>query len=201
MTNKKVLSVLIALAILTGCATIVSDSNYSVRVESSVDNVDVNIKNRQGHKIYSVKTPTIVELSAGGGFKSESYLLEFEKEGYISTSKSISSDTDGWFFGNLFLGGLIGMLIDASNGSMYKLPDFIYADMQEDLTYTKEYKNNHIQDIKTQPLLENNKSLEINNSSIEDQIKKLKMLDKLKDMGLITQKEYSEKRSSIINNL
>lgn len=35
---------------------------------------------------------------------------------------------DGWLLGNLLIGGLIGIIIDASNGSMYKLtPDQVIA--------------------------------------------------------------------------
>lgn len=37
---------------------------------------------------------------------------------------------DGWYLGNLLFGGLIGLIVDAANGSMYKLtPDQVIAQM------------------------------------------------------------------------
>ncbi|MCX4027392.1 hypothetical protein H0A36_10465 [Endozoicomonas sp. SM1973] len=42
----------------------------------------------------------------------------------------ITSTLDGWYFGNLFLGGLIGMLIvDPLTGAMFKLQDTAQVDL------------------------------------------------------------------------
>lgn len=50
--------------------------------------------------------------------------------GYQPYEIKIKRELDGWFFGNLIFGGLIGIIIDASNGAMYKLsPDQIIASM------------------------------------------------------------------------
>jgi len=36
----------------------------------------------------------------------------------------INSSVDGWYFGNILVGGLIGMLIvDPATGAMYNLPE------------------------------------------------------------------------------
>ena len=42
---------------------------------------------------------------------------------------------DGWFLGNLLFGGIIGIIIDATNGSMYKLtPNQVNAQMKSNST-------------------------------------------------------------------
>ena len=44
---------------------------------------------------------------------------------------------DGWFLGNLIFGGIIGIIIDASNGAMYKLnPDQIIAQLGKSTSET-----------------------------------------------------------------
>ena len=49
---------------------------------------------------------------------------------------------DGWFLGNIIFGGLIGIAIDAGNGSMYKLnPDQIVAQMGKTTASVASEKN------------------------------------------------------------
>ena len=73
--------------------------------------------------VYEGLSPSIVKLDASSGFFSKaSYLVKFEKEGYQLKTCQITSKIDGWYFGNILLGGLIGMLIvDPATGAMYKL--------------------------------------------------------------------------------
>jgi hypothetical protein len=53
-----------------------------------------------------------------------------EMEGYYPYEMKIKREMDGWFLGNLLFGGLIGIIVDASNGAMYKLtPDQVVAQM------------------------------------------------------------------------
>lgn len=53
--------------------------------------------------------------------KDEQYTLTFSKEGYEDKMVTIHSRFDGWYLGNILLGGLIGMLIvDPSSGAMYR---------------------------------------------------------------------------------
>ncbi|MDA8868601.1 hypothetical protein N9H91_02170 [Pseudomonadales bacterium] len=45
------------------------------------------------------------------------------KVGFSPKEYTLNSSVDGWYFGNLLLGGLIGMLIvDPITGAMYNLP-------------------------------------------------------------------------------
>ena len=45
------------------------------------------------------------------------------KEGYTTKIYAITSSLDGWYFGNIIFGGVLGMLIvDPMTGAMYNLP-------------------------------------------------------------------------------
>lgn len=113
----------IAMVLLNGCATILSKSAYEVRIDSSPKAANVTIYNRKGLEVYSGQTPCHAMLKPGGGyFKKAVYTIEFSKPGYSDRTVSLSADLNGWYFGNLLIGGLIGLLIvDPATGAMYKL--------------------------------------------------------------------------------
>lgn len=117
---------ILASTILTsGCATIVSDSSYPVTIKSIPAGASFKVTNSSGLVIHSGTTPSTVTLKSGAGyFKSASYILSFEKDGYIGNSFELESTMDGWYIGNLVFGGLIGFLIvDPATGAMWKLPN------------------------------------------------------------------------------
>lgn len=52
----------------------------------------------------------------------EDYKLVFEDAGYYPYETHVKSMVDGWYVGNIFFGGLIGILIvDPATGDMYTL--------------------------------------------------------------------------------
>lgn len=116
------LSVLFA-CLLSGCASIFSKTSYSVMLNSAPSEAKVTVINKKGQNVYEGITPSIVKLDASAGFFSKAtYMVKFEKEGYQPKTCQISSKVDGWYFGNILLGGIIGMLIvDPATGAMYKL--------------------------------------------------------------------------------
>jgi len=109
---------------VTGCASIVSDSQYPVVMKSEPSGAEYQIRNRSGSLVHQGTTPSTVTLKSGAGyFKGERYKLQFSKEGYEQQDQSLESSMDGWYWGNLLFGGLIGMLaVDPATGAMYKLP-------------------------------------------------------------------------------
>lgn len=114
-----------ALAILSGCASIVSDSQYPVSVITTPAGATFEVRNRAGDVIHSGTTPGSVTLKSGAGyFKGETYTIAFRKEGFADQQTTLNSSLDGWYWGNIVFGGLIGMLaVDPATGAMYKLPE------------------------------------------------------------------------------
>ena len=62
-------------------------------------------------------------MKAGAGFFSKAeYQVKFSSPGYEERIVPITFNIDGWYFGNLFLGGFLGMLIiDPATGAMWKI--------------------------------------------------------------------------------
>ncbi|MEE4077941.1 hypothetical protein V2I49_21600 [Pseudomonas viridiflava] len=112
---------------VTGCASIVSDSKYPVAVTSSPSGAAYEIFNESGVSVRSGVTPDEVTLRAGAGyFDGEKYTVTYRKDGYTSSTQTLESGIDGWYWGNIVIGGLIGMLIvDPATGAMYTLPEKI----------------------------------------------------------------------------
>lgn len=118
------LTLLTAVISTTGCASILSKSKYPVAIESSPSGANFVIKNRKGEQVADGVTPATVTLPAKRGyFRSNDYEVQFEKDGYASASVPLKSSLDEWYFGNILLGGAIGMLIvDPATGAMWELP-------------------------------------------------------------------------------
>ncbi|GGA97563.1 hypothetical protein [Puia dinghuensis] len=114
---------IIALTVLNSCASIVSKSNWPVHVASDPAGATVMITNRHGVQVYKGTTPVMLTLKSGAGFfKKESYTVHFEFAGYASQDIPLECKVNGWYWGNLLIGGLLGFLvIDPATGAMYKL--------------------------------------------------------------------------------
>ena len=118
----------------SGCATIVSKSNYPIMINSTPSEAGISITDKKGVEVYRGKTPATVKLRAGSGYFSRAlYLVKFDKPGYDIRVVPIEYKLDGWYFGNIVFGGLIGMLIvDPASGAMYKLDtEFIHEDLSQ----------------------------------------------------------------------
>ena len=54
--------------------------------------------------------------------KREMYTITFTKNGYEPKVVHISAELEGWYIGNVLIGGWLGMLIiDPISGAMYKI--------------------------------------------------------------------------------
>jgi len=120
---KKLSLLAILIPFLTGCASIVSKSNWPFSVDTSPDGAKVIITNKKGIEVYNGHTPTALKLKSGAGFFSkESYVVSLYMDGYETKKINVECKINGWYFGNLLIGGWIGMLIvDPATGAMYKL--------------------------------------------------------------------------------
>lgn len=115
------LSVLFLMA--TSCASIVSKSSWPITIDSTPSESEISITDKKGIEIYNGYTPATLNLKSGSGFFGKArYQVKFEKMGYETKTVPIEFKLNGWYFGNILFGGLIGMLIvDPATGAMYKL--------------------------------------------------------------------------------
>jgi len=133
---KQFLSLLLALVFLfsiSGCASIVSKSNYPVTITSNPDQATITVINEHDKEVFKGQTPTTLTLKAGGPyFHSCEYTITFEKEGYEPQTAELKSKLDGWYVGNILFGGLIGILIvDPLTGAMWRLDSELTVELAE----------------------------------------------------------------------
>ena len=95
---------------LTGCATIVHGGTQDIRVSSQPSGAVVRVQGM------ATTTPGVLKLERKG-----MYTLVFEKEGFNSIEVRLNKTVDGWLFGNILIGGIIGIVIDFVSGAAYKL--------------------------------------------------------------------------------
>ncbi len=122
---RKTCALLLSGIIILGssCASIVSKSKYPITINSRPSDAKITITDKKGVTVFSGLTPAMLKLDAGAGFFSKArYQVTFEKDGYVARTVPVNFKLDGWYFGNILFGGLIGMLIvDPATGAMYKI--------------------------------------------------------------------------------
>ena len=120
----KAIAVVAAATLLSGCASIFSESKYQVQVTSTPPGAGFEIKDRYGKSVYNGITPATVKLDAGAKyFRGQHYYITYQKDGFNTGTSEIDSGIDGWYWPNILIGGVLGMLIiDPLTGAMYDLP-------------------------------------------------------------------------------
>ena len=127
---KKVIALILVLAV-SGCASIVSDSRYPVQVNTAPVGVSFEVKNEDNRTVASGVSPSNIMLKSGSGyFNGEEYTFIFTSECNSTSQQILDSELDGWYFGNLIFGGLIGLfIVDPLTGAMFKLPQNVNANL------------------------------------------------------------------------
>jgi hypothetical protein len=114
--------VLASVVIISGCATIMKGSDQEVRIDSVPSQAKVSVKTMGGVTFWEGVTPARVKVP-----KKNEYIVTISLQGYKESTVNITqSGIEGWFWGNLLCGGVIGIVVDAVNGAMHKMsPDEI----------------------------------------------------------------------------
>jgi hypothetical protein len=108
---------------LGGCATIVHGGPRAIPVASNPPGAKVSIYDRADRLVTTNTTPFVASLNPKFGyFKPQSYRLVFEMPAHASAEVRLTPSISGWYFANLVLGGLLGMVVvDPLTGAMYNL--------------------------------------------------------------------------------
>jgi len=109
--------------LFSNCATIVSKSAYPVSIETRPEGARVSITDKKGKEIFKGQSPTAVRLKSGAGFFSRAeYQVRLSAPGYEEKIIPVTFKLNGWYFGNVVFGGVIGLLIvDPASGAMWKI--------------------------------------------------------------------------------
>jgi uncharacterized protein YceK len=100
-----------ALLVMAGCATIIHGTRQDVGISSTPTGASVTIDNLQ-----SGTTPVFSKLR-----RKENHVVRVSLPGYQPMDLTLTSSVSGWVWGNVAIGGLIGLAVDAISGGMYKL--------------------------------------------------------------------------------
>ena len=134
--RKTIISSTLVFALLTSsCATIVSGSKQNVKFSSTpaaatifIDEVEVG------------KTPFEIKLAR----KSE-HTVMLKLEGYQTYETKLTKKFNGWYIGNILIGGVIGLIIDPITGAMYNLsPDEVNAQMTSGTAFKSNGKDVYV---------------------------------------------------------
>lgn len=111
--------------LLSSCATIFSSRQISTRIDSNPSKLAYKVKDKNGIVVSEGITPSTATLNRSTGFfKAGSYTVEISKNGKIIGKETLTASLNGWYFGNILVGGLVGMLIvDPLSGAMYRMPE------------------------------------------------------------------------------
>lgn len=132
MNTKILLPLLTIVFLFSGCAFIMHGRFQTVDFTSQPKGAKVIIDGKE----YGT-TPQSVSLRRIGRLKGEPleklfYNVKIELDGFYPYELKVKRELDGWFFGNILIGGLVGLIIDSATGSMYKLnPDQVIATLEK----------------------------------------------------------------------
>jgi hypothetical protein len=123
--------VLVAVATLSGCASIVSGTNQVLSVETlqkagaPVAGATCKLENDKG--VYYVTTPGTVTVHRAYGDLN----VKCQKAEMVDGIAVIKSSTKAMMAGNLLFGGVIGAGVDAASGAAYDYPNLLQVMMGE----------------------------------------------------------------------
>ncbi|MEL7238224.1 MAG: PEGA domain-containing protein [Planctomycetota bacterium] len=113
-TQTTVTSLVVCLSLflsscLGGCATIVSGgATRPVKIKTTPVGAQVYVNDA-----FEGKTPLVLNLD-----RASNHRLRIEQEGYPPYERVVSPGFNGWFLGNILIGGIIGVAVDLISGAV-----------------------------------------------------------------------------------
>ncbi|WP_339836938.1 PEGA domain-containing protein [uncultured Flavobacterium sp.] len=120
--KKNIICCSLALSFLaSSCATVMSGSKQNVKFASNPTYATVFID-----EVEVGKTPFEMKLA-----RISEHEVMIKLDGYQTYYTTLTKKFNGWFIGNILIGGLIGIIIDPITGAMYNLtPKEVNAQME-----------------------------------------------------------------------
>jgi hypothetical protein len=134
--RKTIISSSLALTLLvSSCATIVSGSKQNVKFSSNPSTATIFID-----EVEVGKTPFEIKLA-----RKSQHSVMLKLDGYQTYETKLTKKFNGWYIGNILIGGIIGLIIDPITGAMYNLsPDQVDAQMNKGTAFRSNGKDVYV---------------------------------------------------------
>ena len=117
MTIEMRTAVLVACSVgLSACASIVSDDDTITHIQTEPEVARCELLGQDLKRV--IRTPHSIELPSSAA----PVTVICEAKGYRKTTAKLDTSMDGWIFGNILIGGGIGIIIDAVRGAGQRYP-------------------------------------------------------------------------------
>ena len=118
---KRSFSVALLTLAVAGCGTIMSGGGQDIGISSAPSGATVVI---DGQSMGT--TPVNLELS-----RKERHIVRLELSGYEPYYLAMTRSINGWVWGNIIFGGIIGLAVDSMTGGLYKIsPELVEGSLQ-----------------------------------------------------------------------
>lgn len=120
-SQGSVIALAAALTLLGGCATITTGHSQPVVVDTDPHGAACRLT--RDEKDVAVVNPTPGTATVSKGFGRVD--VQCTKDGYQTTVGVLAADFQAMTLGNVILGGIIGIAVDAASGAMVKYPESV----------------------------------------------------------------------------
>jgi|TARA_B110000967_G_scaffold55549_2_gene56961 uncharacterized protein YceK len=125
---NKIIILLPAFILLSGCASVMEGSDQTVNVNTTgceqLGPMRCNVTNSEGSSVLTAPASVAVEKARGPmTISCES------RDGSATGLKRIESSYESMNVGNILVGGIIGIGVDAATGAMWKYPSSVNVEM------------------------------------------------------------------------
>ena len=162
-----------------GCATVINGTTQKIPIATEPNGADCIVAGDSTR----YTTPCTVELK-----RKQDHIIKLSKDGYHPESVEIKHTMSGAVIGNVLVGGIIGIGVDAASGGACKLvPESVNISLK---TVPKEEPIAEVQPplppVPEEPKLKSKEQL-------------LEELDQMKKERKISKKEYKAAREKVVN--
>lgn len=117
----KMAAVVMAAFVSSGCATITTGTSQSIAIATDPAGADCTFTRNNQFLARVNPTPGAMHIDKS----SADITVLCKREGYQETAGNIGSEFQGATLGNIILGGIIGIVVDAASGAASKYPESI----------------------------------------------------------------------------
>ena len=174
MKISRMLAELLPLILCCSCATVTTGTSQTITVETEPPGAACRMT--RGEETVGAVNPTPGSVTIGKD--KDEIEIRCEMPGYLTISRQLDSSFQGMTLGNVLLGGIIGIAVDAGSGAMHEYPASISVrlipEQFSSIEERDQYFDDLIQDLnqKTEQLAQG-KDYTCNTRRCKDRLKKL----------------------------